>query len=117
MVLLICELLIIDIPQTDITRSIYTLYGTLTGIDPTEVPYVSFIQRCLTVVQVVRENIAAWKLEDADSWIQIFTDATSSNQCTFQELVVGLMNEDGLLDPVIVLSCIFLENETSQKNI
>ena len=33
--------------------------------------------------------------------------------CAFQSLVVGLMDEDGLLDPVIVSSCIFLENETS----
>ena len=107
MVLLICELLNISIPLGAIPSSIYTLYETLTGFEPTEVPYVSFIQRCLTVVQVVRETIAAWKLEDADSWLQIFTDATSSNQCTFQELVVGLMNEDGLLDPVIFSSCIF----------
>ena len=36
------------------------------------------------------------------------------HQCVFQAFVVGLMDEDGLLDPVIVSSCIFLENETSQ---
>ena len=59
------------------------------------------------------ENIAEWKLVDADSWRQIFTDATSCCQCAFQALVVGLMDEDGLLYPVIVSSCIFLENETS----
>ena len=60
------------------------------------------------------ETIAEWKLADAESWRQIFTGATSRRQCTFQSLVVGLMNEDGLLDLVIVSSCIFLENETSQ---
>ena len=59
------------------------------------------------------ETIAAWKLADADSWRQIFTDAISRRQCAFQALVVGLIDEDGLLDPVIVSSCIFLENETS----
>ena len=112
-VLLICKLLIIDIPPRAIPRSIYTLYETLTGVDPTEVPSVSFIRRCHTVVQVVGETIAAWKLVDADSWRQIFTDATSCRQCAFQALVVGLMDEDGLLDPVIVSYCIFLENETS----
>ena len=74
----------------------------------------SFIRRCLTVVQVVGEAIAAWKLEDSDSWRQIFTDATSRHQCAFQALFVGLMDEDEFLDPVIVSSCIFLENETSQ---
>ena len=54
------------------------------------------------------ETIAAWKLADAESRSQIFTDATSRRQCVLQALVVGLMDEDGLLDPVIVSSCIFL---------
>ena len=73
-----------------------------------------FIRICRTVVQVLGETIAAWKLADSDLWRQIFTVATSHRQCEFQALVVGLMDEDGLMDPVIVSSCIFLENETSQ---
>ena len=114
MVLLICELLIIGIPPRAIPSSIYTIYETLTDVETTEVPSVSFIRRCHTVVQVVGENIAAWKLADADSWREIFTDATSCRNCAFQALVVGIMDENGLLDPVIVFSCIFLENDTSQ---
>ena len=43
----------------------------------------------------------------AESWLQIFTDATSLRQYAFQALVVGLMDEDGFLDPVIISSCIF----------
>ena len=107
------ELLNIGIPAKAIHSSIYTLYETLTGVDPTEVPSVSFIRGCRTVVKVVVETIAAWKLSDAGSWRQIFTDATSRRQCAFQALVVRLINEYGFLDPVIVSSCIFLENETS----
>ena len=103
MVLLVCELLIIGIPPTVIPSSIYTLYETLTGVHPTEVLSVSFILRCRTVVHVVGETIAAWKLADADSWRQIFTDTTSRRQCEFQALVVGIMDKDGLLDPVIVI--------------
>ena len=60
------------------------------------------------------ETIAACKLDNAESWGQIFTDTTSIRQCAFQALVVGLMDEDGLLYPVIVSSCIFLENKNSQ---
>ena len=60
------------------------------------------------------ETIAAWKVIDAESWRQIFTDSTSLRQFSLQELVVGLMEEDGFLDPVIVSSRTFLENETSQ---
>ena len=114
MVLLVCELLIIGIPPTAIPSSIYTLYETLTGVDPTKVPSVSFIRQCRTVVQVMGETIAEWKLADAESWRQIFNDAISRRQCTFQALVVGLIDEDRFLDPVIVSSCIFLENETSR---
>ena len=54
-----------------------------------------------------------WKLADAESWLHIFTDATSCRQCAFQALVVGIMDEYGLLDPIIFYSCVFLENETS----
>ena len=113
MVLPVCELLIIGIPPMAIHISIYTLYDTLNGVYPTEVTFVIFIRICRTVVQLVGETIAAWKLADAESWCQISTDTKSFRQCAFQALVVGLMDEDGLLDPVIVSSCIFLEIETS----
>ena len=76
-VLLVWKLLIIGIPPTAIPSSIYTLYKTLTGVDPTELLSMSFIQRCHTVAQVVGETITAWKLADADSWRQTFTDTTS----------------------------------------
>ena len=68
----------------------------------------SFVRRCRTVVQVVVETIATWKLADAESWRHIFADATSFQQCAFQALVVGLMDGDGLMDPVIFSLCIFL---------
>ena len=114
MVLLICDLLIIGIPPRAIPSSIHILYETLTGVDTTEVPSVSFMRRCRTVVKVVGETIAVWKLADSDSWRHIFTDATFGRQCAFQALFFGLMYKYGLMDPVIVSSCIFLENETSQ---
>ena len=107
MVLLICELLIIGNSPTSIPSSIYTLYETLTGVDPTEVPSVRFIRKFRTVLQVLGETIAAWKLADADSWSHIFTDTTSRCQCAFHALSVGLMDKDGFLDPVIVLLVFF----------
>ena len=55
------------------------------------------------------------KLADTDSWLRIFTDVTSRRKCSFQALIVGLMEKDGLLDLVIVSSCICLEGETPQK--
>ena len=54
--------------QRDIPSSIYTIYETMNGVEPTEVPSMIFIQQCHTILQVVGETITAWKLEDADSW-------------------------------------------------
>ena len=46
----------------------------------------------------------------------MFTDGTSRRQIAFQNLVIALM-EDGTLDPVIVSSCMILENETSEMQV
>ena len=91
-VLLVCELIIFGITPTAIPSIIYTIYETLDGVDTTEVTSMGFVRRCRTVVQVVVENIVEWKLVDADSWCQIFTDATSRRKCAFQALFVGLMD-------------------------
>ena len=107
MVLLVCELLIIGIPPMTIPSSIYTLYETLTGVESTEVPSVSFIRKCRNVVQVVGETIVACKLVYADLWRHIFNDATSLRKCAFQSFIVEIMDEDGWMDPVISLLYIF----------
>ena len=53
---------------------------------------------------------------NADTWHQVFTDGTTRRQIAFQNLVIALMEEEGAdLDPVIVSSCMYVENETSEK--
>lgn len=114
---MVCKLLVLGIPPASIPGSIWTMYKTLTGESPDEILLASFIRRCRTVVQVVGETIAAWKLAESDDWRQIFTDATSRRQCTFQALIVGLVGDNGVLDPVICLSCIFLEDRTAETTL
>ena len=46
----------------------------------------------------------------------MFTDGTLRWQIAFQNMVIGLM-EDGTLDPVIVLSCMIVKNETSEMQV
>ena len=113
-VLLIIELLVLGVPVKAIPGSIMTVYSTLYGKAPDEVPSATYIRRCRSVVQVVGETLAAWRLAESENWLQIFSDATSRRQCAFQALIVGLMTEDGELDPVIVSSCIFLEDESAR---
>ena len=58
--------------------------------------------------------MVALKLAKAVKWNQLFIDATSRWQISFQDLLVGIMDDDGMIDPVVVSSCIFMEDETSE---
>ena len=58
--------------------------------------------------------MVALKLAKAVKWNQLFTDATYRRQIYFQDLLFGIMDDDGMIDPVVVSSCIFMEDETSE---
>ena len=60
--------------------------------------------------------IAAIKLAREDSWVQLWTDATTRRQIPFTALVIGLMGDgpDDKIDPIVVSSCIFMDDETSE---
>ena len=111
---LICELLVNGTAPSAIPGNIKTTYQTLYGIDPVEVPCVNFVRSCRVTIQVIGETIAAIKLASADNFAQVWADATSRRQISFQALIIGLMGDDDKIDPVIISSCIFSENETSE---
>ena len=90
------------------------MYETLYGEKPDEVPSVNFVRGCRVVVQVVGETITAIKLANADSWKQLWTDATTRRQIPFTALIIGILGEEDKLDPVVVSSCIFMEDERSE---
>lgn len=64
----------------------------------------------------MNEALAALRLGTAETWHQLFTDGTSRRQIAFQNLVIALM-ENGKLDPVIVSSCMVVEDETSENQV
>jgi len=113
---LICELLVSGTPPTSIPSNIEILYETLYSASPKSLPSVSFVRSCRTIVQVLGETISAYKLAKDDNWKQIFFDATTRRQVPFQAVIIGLMSSVKL-DPVIVSSCIFMEDETSEKQV
>ena len=108
-----CELLVNGTPPAAIPSTIGTLYETFYGEEPDELPSVNFVRQCRITVQIVGETITAMKLAGVDNWKEITFDATTRRQIPFQAVVIGLMT-DGVLDPVVVLSCIFLEDESSE---
>ena len=112
---LICELLVNGTTPTAIPGNIKVMYSTLFGEDVTP-PSVNFCRECRTIVQVCGETIAAIKLAQAPTWEQLWTDATTRRQIPFTALIIGLMGAgpDDKLDPIVVSSCIFMDDECSE---
>ena len=98
-----------------IPTNIQTMYETLYSEKPEELPSVNFVRRCRVVVEIIGETIAAIKLASAENWKwkQLWTDATTRRQIPFTALVIGLLGDEDNIDPVVVSSCIFMEDEKS----
>ena len=111
---LICELLVNGTPPASIPGNIQIMYETLFGEPTNDLPSVSFVRSCRTVVEVMGETITALKLARAPNWKQLWTDATTRRQIPFTALIIGLLGDDDKIDPVVVSSCIFMENEKSE---
>ena len=52
------------------------------------------------------------KLAKSVKWNQLLTNATSRWYISFQALLVGIMDGDGMIDPLMVSSSILMEDET-----
>lgn len=112
-VLLICELLVDGVPPSAVPATLQTTSSALLGVEAEELPTIGFVRNCRVVLQNINETLAAFRLGNATTWHQLFTDGTSRRQIAMQNLVIGLM-EEGKLDPVIVSSCQFVKNETAE---
>ena len=103
---LITELLAHGTPPSAILANIDTMYKTLYEVTkPKEVPSVNFVRECRVVVQVLGETITAVKLASAEKWDQLWADATSRRQTSFQALIIGIMGED---DKIRSCCCVIL---------
>ena len=63
---------------------------------------------------MIGETLVAMKRADASQWDQLWTDATTRRQVPFTALIIGMLDEDGKIDPVVVSSCIFMDNEMAE---
>ena len=113
-VLLICEMVVNGTHPTSVPANIQSSFALFTGVEATELPCVNFVRQCRLVLQNINDTLSAFRLGNADSWHQVFTNGTTRRKIAFQNLVIDLM-EDGNLYPVIVLSCMYVENETSVR--
>ena len=58
------------------------------------------------------------KLAACPNWAEIFFDATTRRQVPFSAVVISLMGDGPeTIDPIIVSSCVILEDETSEMQV
>ena len=113
-----CELLVNGSPPSSIPSSILTLFAALYGEEPKKIPSLNYVRQCRVLVQVIGETITAMKLAACPNWAEIFFDATTRRQVPFSAVVISLMGDGPeTIDPVIVSSCVVLEDETSETQV
>ena len=78
------------------------------------VPSVSWIRRCRTILRIIGETLASYRLAKAEDWKQLFTDGTSRRQSAIQNLIIGI-KEDNMLQNIVLSSSIILKGETSEE--
>ena len=112
---LICELLVTGTPPSAIPQIIQTFCETLLREKPKELPSVNFVRECRVIMEVIGETIVAIKLAHVAKWDQLWYDGTTRRQIPFGALIIGMLaGDNNMIDPVVVSSCIFMENETSE---
>ena len=79
-----------------------------------EYPSFNLCCQCCIVVQVIGETMASLKLTNAVKQNQLFTDGTSQYQLSFQALIVGVMDDDCMIDPVVLSYCVFMDGKKEE---
>ena len=114
---MICELLINGTAPTAVPSTIQSIYETLYDESPEELPSVNFVWECRVVVEIIGETLVAIKLGGAEFWDQLWTDSTTRWQIPFTALIIGILADCGNIDPVVVSSCIFMDDKKSEAQV
>ncbi len=113
-----CELLVNGLPPSAIPSSIMTLFAALYNEEPKKITLLNYVRQCWVLVQIISETITAIKLAVCPNWAEIFFDATSHRQVPFSAVLISLMGDGpNTIVPIIVLSCVILEDETLETQV
>ena len=92
---LILEQLVNGTPPSSVADNIYAHVKKFSpSTKVTELPSIWTIRRARTVLLVVCQTLAAYRLGKAGKWEQLFTDATSRRQVTFQNLIISVEEDE-----------------------
>mmetsp|Transcript_13403 Transcript_13403/g.29103 ORF Transcript_13403/g.29103 Transcript_13403/m.29103 type:complete len:910 (+) Transcript_13403:516-3245(+) len=117
MVQLIFEQLANGTPPASIPANIASHAAIITpGAKVVELPSLDFVRRCRPALRVLCETLAAYRLDTAKEWEQLFTDGTGRRQVALQNLVLSII-EDDEIQPLVLSTSIILEDETSERQV
>ena len=92
-------------------------YNTyFTESEAKELPSVSTIRECRTVIQTLNDFLVAYKLANQDKWHQVFTDGITHSQISFQCLIIDFLTAFGFW-VVVALPRISLVDDTSEGQV
>lgn len=93
------------IPSNIISQEALTSYGS----EEVQVPSESFCCSMRTVIRIIAETLAAYRLGKTDVWKQLFTDGTSRRQVALQTLFIAIDEEDDNILPLILTTAFVVE--------
>ena len=64
------------------------------SIEIKELPSIWTICRARTVLLVIVQVLATYRIGKANKWVQLFTDGTSPHQNAFQDLIISIEEDD-----------------------
>ena len=111
---LICEMLVNGTNPQAVPVNIQTACAAFTRVEAEELLSVIFVCECRVVPQNLNESLSMFRLDNSTSGHLMFTAGTTRSQIAFQHPFIALL-ENVDLGPVVVLSCMCVENETSEQ--
>ena len=92
---LIIEQIMNGTPPSCINNNIVTMIKVFSPTtEIRELPSIWTIRRARTVLLVVVQTLATYRIAKANKWEQLFTDGTSRRQVAFQNLIVSIEEDD-----------------------
>ena len=61
--------------------------------------------------------MVAIKLGCTKFWDQLWTNLMTRRQISFAALIIGILADKGNIDPIVVSSCIFMEDKKSETQV
>ena len=81
-----------------------------------ELPKINFIRSCWTIIRIIGETLAAYRIGKVEQWDKLFYDSTGRRQNYLHNLVIGVIDEEHLC-PLILSTSIILKGETSEQQV